>query len=118
MTDIALHERLKRAQAIVILEETSNLTNKLVATASRLFNFYEINSRIDSLASILIKTIASSSDNIVDDYIIVVVKVNNKISIICTVTSGLHIEYTTLGNKTLHLRNTIPYFGIRTMYIK
>ena len=40
-TDIALHERLKRAQAIVILEETANLTNKLVATASRLFTFYE-----------------------------------------------------------------------------
>ena len=67
-TDIALHERLKRAQAIVILEETANLTNKLVATASRLFNFYEINSRIDSRASILITTITSSSDKIADDY--------------------------------------------------
>ena len=41
-TDIALHERLKRTKAIVILEETAILTNKLVATASRLFNFYEI----------------------------------------------------------------------------
>ena len=41
LMDIALHERLRRAQAIVILEETANLTNKLVATASRLFNFYD-----------------------------------------------------------------------------
>ena len=38
-TDIALHERLKRAQAIVVLEETANYTNKLIATATRLFNF-------------------------------------------------------------------------------
>ena len=39
LTDIALHERLKRAQAIVILEETAIYPNKLIATAARLFNF-------------------------------------------------------------------------------
>ena len=117
-TEVALHERLKRAHVIVILEETANLTNKLVATASRLFNFYEINSQIDSRASILITTIASSSDKIADDYIVVVVNNNHKILIICTVTSRLHIEYTKLENKALYLRNNFPYFGICTTYIK
>ena len=73
------------------------IITKAIYHSARIVN--PLHSRNDSRASILITTIASSSDKIVDDYIVVVVNDNHKISIICTVTSGLHIEYTKLENK-------------------
>lgn len=39
LAEVALHERLKRAQAIVILEEITKDTDKVIATATLLFNF-------------------------------------------------------------------------------